>query len=167
MAIIGDYWDQETVTQVVNLVKEYEDLFPKSFLEMKGSVESIREMTIKLKPDAKLVKKRPYWLNPKYKEKMCKVLDQMLEAGMIVPVEDSNWIILIVVQPKKTINLSICVDLHNLNVACVHDPFSTAFTDEVLENVGGCKAYSFTDGFWGYHQAWIIEEDRAKTTFVT
>jgi hypothetical protein len=60
MAIIGDYWDQETVTQVVNLVKEYEYLFPKSFLEMKGSVESIREMTIKLKPDAKLVKKRPY-----------------------------------------------------------------------------------------------------------
>jgi hypothetical protein len=35
----------------------------------------------------------------------------------------------------------------------------------VLENVGGREAYSFTDGFSGYHQVWIIEEDQAKTTF--
>jgi hypothetical protein len=28
MAIIGDYWDKETITQVVDLLKEYEDLFP-------------------------------------------------------------------------------------------------------------------------------------------
>jgi len=28
MAIIGDYWDKEIITQVVNLLKEYEDLFP-------------------------------------------------------------------------------------------------------------------------------------------
>jgi hypothetical protein len=28
MTIIGDYWDKETVTQVVDLLKEYEDLFP-------------------------------------------------------------------------------------------------------------------------------------------
>jgi hypothetical protein len=27
MAIIRDYWDQETVTQVVDLLKEYEYLF--------------------------------------------------------------------------------------------------------------------------------------------
>lgn len=29
--IIGDYWDEETVTQVVNLLKEYKGMFPKSF----------------------------------------------------------------------------------------------------------------------------------------
>jgi hypothetical protein len=28
MAIIEDYWDKETVTQVVDLLKEYEDIFP-------------------------------------------------------------------------------------------------------------------------------------------
>jgi hypothetical protein len=35
MAIIGDYWDKETVTQVIELLNKYEDLFPRSFLEMK------------------------------------------------------------------------------------------------------------------------------------
>jgi hypothetical protein len=39
--------------------------------------------------------------------------------------------------------------------------------DEVLENVGGHEAYSFTDGFSGYHQIKIAQEDRHKTTFAT
>jgi hypothetical protein len=37
----------------------------------------------------------------------------------------------------------------------------------VLENVGGREAYSFTNGFSGYHQVQITEEDQDKTTFVT
>lgn len=43
------------------------------------------------------------------------------------------------------------MDLRKLNDACVNDPFLTPFTDEVLENVGGQEAYSFMDGFLGYH----------------
>jgi hypothetical protein len=50
---------------------------------------------------------------------------------------------------------------------CLHDPFPTPFTDEVLENVGGHEAYSFTDRFSGYHQIKIAPEDRYKTTFST
>ena len=49
----------------------------------------------------------------------------------------------------------------------MHDPFSTPFTDEVPEGVGGQEMYSFTDGFSGYHQIRIAKEDRHKTTFVT
>jgi hypothetical protein len=57
--------------------------------------------------------------------------------------------------------------LRKLNDACLHDPFPTPFTNEVLENVWGHEAYSFTDGFLGYHQIKIAQEDRYKTTFVT
>jgi hypothetical protein len=49
----------------------------------------------------------------------------------------------------------------------VHDPFPTPFTDEVLEQVAGKESYSFTDGFSGYHQVRIVEEDKNKTTFIT
>ena len=41
MAIIGDYWDQETITQVVYLLKEYEDMFPRSFQDMNGIAGSL------------------------------------------------------------------------------------------------------------------------------
>jgi len=72
-----------------------------------------------------------------------------------------------VVQDKKTGEIRICIDLRKLNDACVTDPFPTPFTDEVLDNVGGQEAYSFTDGFSGYHHIMIAKEDRHKTTFVT
>jgi hypothetical protein len=61
----------------------------------------------------------------------------MLEAGIIEPVEESEWIIPMVVQDKKKGGIRICVDLRKKNDACLHDPFPTHFTGEVLENVGG------------------------------
>jgi hypothetical protein len=48
--------------------------------------------------------------------------------------------------------IMICVYLRKLNDACLHDPFPTPFTYEVLENVGGKDTYYLTDGFSRYHQ---------------
>ena len=61
--------------------------------------------------------------------------------------------------------MHIYVDLRKLNDVCLHDPFMTLFTDEVLESVGGQEVYSFTNGFSGYHQVIMVNEDRHKTTF--
>ena len=63
-------------------------------------------------------------------------IDQILDAGIIEPIEKSEWIIPMVVQDKKRGEIYICVDLSDLNDACVHDPFPTHFTDEFLEGVG-------------------------------
>jgi hypothetical protein len=57
-----------------------------------------------------------------------------------------------VVQDKKQGGIRICVNLRKLNDACLHDPFPTPFMDEVLENIDGHEAYSFNDGFSGYHK---------------
>jgi hypothetical protein len=59
------------------------------------------------------------------------------------------------------------MELRKLNGVCLHDPLPTPFTNEVLENVGSQKTYSFTDGFSRYHQIKIAQEDRHKTNFVT
>lgn len=86
----------------------------------------------------KSVKQRPYHLNLKYKEKVCEELDKMLTARIIEPMEESDWVSPMVVREKKQKGeIRICVDLRKLNDACVHDPFLTPFTDEVLENVVG------------------------------
>jgi hypothetical protein len=91
----------------------------------------------------------------------------MLEVGIIELVVESEWISSMVVQNKKTGGIRIFVYLRKLNDACLQDPFPTPFTNEVLENVGGKEAYSFTDGFSGYHQINITREDMYKTTFST
>jgi hypothetical protein len=140
-------------------------LFPTTFTYIKGIKGPMGEMKIPLKPYARPVKQRPYILNPKYKHKVKIELDRMLEAGIIEPIEESEWIIPMVVQDKKSREISISVDLRKLNDACLHDTFPTPFTGEVLDNVGGWEVYSFIDGFLGYHQTRIAKEDRHKTTF--
>jgi hypothetical protein len=69
---------------------------------MKGIKGPMGEMRIPLKPGVKPVKKRPYRLNPKYKEKVNIELDRMMEERIIEPVEESKWIRPMVVQDKKT-----------------------------------------------------------------
>ena len=125
-------------------------------------------MRIPLKEGVKPVRKRPYRLNPRYKEKVRQELDTMIATSIIEVVEESEWVSPMVVQDKKSKGeIRICVDLRKLNDGSIHDPFPTPFTDEVLDNVGGQEVYSFTDGFSGYHQIRIHKEDMHKTTFAT
>ena len=152
-ATIADYWDEEMVSKVTELLHEYQDLFLMKFSEMKGVLGDIGVIKIPLKADVKPVKQHPYRLNPKYKEKFRMELDKMLTAGIIEPIEESERVSTMVVQEKKTKGeIRIYVDLRKLNDACLHDQFPTPFTDEVLDYVEGQEAYSFTDGFSGYHQ---------------
>jgi len=54
---------------------------------------------------------------------------------------------MVILEKKKVGEIRICVDLTKLNDACLHGPFPTPFTDEVLENVGGKEMRSFIDRF--------------------
>ena len=92
----------------------------------------------------------------------------MIKAAIIEAIEESEWVSPMVVQDKKAKGeIRIYVDLRKLNDASIHDPFPTPFTDEVLDNMGGQEAYSFTDGFSRYHQIRSHEEDIHKTNFAT
>ena len=64
---------------------------------MKGIKGPMGEMILPLKPNENIVKQIPYRLNLKYKEKVKIELDKMLEAGIIEPIEESEWIIPMVV----------------------------------------------------------------------
>jgi hypothetical protein len=80
-----------------------------------------------------------------------KEIDRILIVGLIFPVNKAEWINPIVIQTKKGMDdIQVCVDYRSLNVACVHDPFPTPFSDEVLDQVVGNESYSFIDGFSRY-----------------
>jgi hypothetical protein len=79
-----------------------------------------------------------------------------LEASIIEPIEESEWISAMVIQEKKQGGIRSFLDLRKLNDACLHDPFPTPFTNEVFDNVGGQESYSFIDGLLGYHQIKIV-----------
>lgn len=100
-AKIGYYWDEDTIDKVTELLREYQELFPTKFSDLKGIVGYLGVMKITLKLDVKQVKQFPYQLNPKYKEKVCKELDKMLEPRIIEPMAELDWVSPMVVQEKK------------------------------------------------------------------
>lgn len=76
----------------------------------------------------------------------------MLTVGLIFPFNKAEWISPIVIQTMKGMDdIRVCVDYKSLNAACVHDPFPTPFSDEVLDQVAGYEAYFFIDGVSRYH----------------
>jgi hypothetical protein len=70
MASIRDYWDEQTVEIITELLHEYSDLFPTTFTEIKGIEGELGEMKIPLKHESRSVRQRPYQLNPIYKQKV-------------------------------------------------------------------------------------------------
>ena len=153
MARIGDYWSEQQTTEIVDLLKEYQDVFARDYKDLKVLVEEMGEMKIDLLPEATPIKKRPYKLAHKYKEIVKTEIDNMLTAGIIYPVDQSKRASPIVVQPKKhdPKKLRVGVDYRWLNKATKTDPFPAPFFDEILNEVSGHECYSFIDGFPVYN----------------
>jgi hypothetical protein len=64
---VGDYWDDDTISKIKELLHEYQDLFPTKVTYMKGIKGPMGEINIPLRSYSRPIKKRPYRLNPKYK----------------------------------------------------------------------------------------------------
>lgn len=103
LASIRDYWDDETVGHIIDLLQEYQDFFPTKFTDMEGILGDLGVMRILLKEGVKPIRQCPYRLNPRYKEKVTQELDKMIVASIIEPVEKSEWVSPMVVQDKKAI----------------------------------------------------------------
>jgi hypothetical protein len=72
-----------------------------------------------------------------------------------------------VIVPKKGGRWRVCVDYRALNRVTKRDRQPLSFIDELLDNVTGYDFYSFFDGYSGYHQVKIHQDDILKTTFTT
>jgi hypothetical protein len=56
MPSIGDYWDEQTIESIIELLCQYNDLFPTTFTEMKGIAGELGEMKIPLRPEVRPIK---------------------------------------------------------------------------------------------------------------
>ena len=63
-ACVGDYWDEETIAKIMDLLHEVQDLFPTKVSEMKGILGDLGEMKILLNPDTEPLRQRSCHLNP-------------------------------------------------------------------------------------------------------
>ncbi|XP_042448421.1 uncharacterized protein LOC122033464 [Zingiber officinale] len=151
--------------------------------DLTGISSSICTHRILLEDDAKPVRQPQRRLNPIILDVVKKEVVKLLQAGIIYPISDSNWVSLVQVVPKKSgitvvanegneliptrvqNSWRVCIDYRRLNQSTRKDHFPLPFIDQMLERLAGKTHYCFLDGYSGYFQICIAPEDQEKTTF--
>ena len=94
-------------------------------------------------------------------------VQMLLNTNVIREVKYSEWLVNVVLVPKKNGKTRMCIDFTDLNKACKKDPFPLPRIDTSIDKAVGCKRFSLLDCFSGYHQIWLKKEDEEKTSFTT
>jgi len=90
-----------------------------------------------------------------------KKLDKFQEARFIILMKHLKWVSPIIVTIKKIENIRAFVDYTNKN--CHPLPFINDILNEVVDH----ELYCFKDGYSGFNQIKIMNENILKTTFTT
>jgi hypothetical protein len=148
--------------ELQKLVLEFSSLFVTHHYELPAI--TLEEHRIELLPGAKPVRARQKRMAPEKMRILKDELDKLLEGGFITQVRNTEWVSPVVIVPKKGGKWRICVNYRALNQVTKKDRHPLPHIDELLDNVAGHDLYTFCDGYSGYHQVKIHEEDILKTT---
>ena len=106
----------------------------------------------------------PLPLRPKVEEELAR----MEEMGVISKVnEPTPWCAGMVVVPKRSGSIRICVDLKPLNESVLRELHPLPKVDETPAQLTGAKVFSKLDANSGFWQIPLAEKSRLLTTFIT
>ena len=151
----------------VALLKEYKDVFARSYQEMPNLISILVMHKLKVDPNDKSMKQPPRKYRLDVEEKIKLEMQKLLKAGFIKEIECLSWLANIVPVKKKNGHIRICVDFQDLNKACPKDEFPLPNVDILVDVVAGHKSFSFMDSYSGYNQILMDLVDALKTTFRT
>jgi hypothetical protein len=167
MVKISKYLPTEVKNKYVELLKQYKDVFAWSYEDLKTYDTSVIEHKIPLKPGINPFRQKLRQINPILLSVIEREVKNILEAKIIVPLRYSEWVANLVPVRKKNGEIRLCVDFRNLNRSSLKDNYPLPKMDHVLEKVVGDNRISMIDGFSGYNQIVVHEDDREKTAFTT
>ena len=87
---------------------------------------------------------RPYRLSPTKKTQLKEELNKMLNAGVIVETE-SPWAAPVVMIPKRTGGVRVCIDYRSLNAITKADKYPLPRVDDLLHEAKTTKFMSTLD----------------------
>ena len=95
-------------------------------------------------------------------------LEHMERIGVIKKVtEPTHWCAGVVIVPKSTGAVRICVDLKPLNASVLRQPHPIPKVDETLAQLSGATIFSKVDANSGFWQIPLAEESQPYTTFIS
>ena len=153
--------------KLIELLKEYSDIFAWSYQDMPGLDTNIVEHHLPLKPECLPIKQKLRRTYPDMAMKIKEDVLKQIDTGFLVTSVYPQWIANIVPVPKKDGKVRMCVDYRDLNKARPKDDFLLPHIDMLVDSTAKFKVFSFMDGFSGYNQIKMTPEDMEKTTFIT
>ena len=151
-----------TYTSLADVKEE----FPKVF---EGLGDFGEPYSIALKEDAK-----PYALfTPRnvpipLRGKVLDELNRMESLGVVSKVnEPTSWCAGLVVVPKKSGEVRLCVDLKALNESVMRETHPIPKVEDTLAQLSGAALFTKLDANSGFWQIPLAEESRLLTTFIT
>ena len=150
-----------------NLQAMVNEFKKKKLFDGLGKVKG-RQIQLKVNPDikpvAQPVRRIPFGIRKKVEEK----IQEMIDMDVIEPVEEPTpWVSPIVVVPKKSGDIRLCVDMRRVNEAIERERHPIPTMEDVLQDMSRSNKFSKLDLKWGYHQLELSPESRKLMTFVT
>ncbi|KAL4366646.1 hypothetical protein GQ457_05G015520 [Hibiscus cannabinus] len=173
--------DQEE--KLIAKLRQHKEALGWTITDIKGISPTICMHKIMLDDDHKPTVDVQRRLNQAMKDVVRKEILKWLDAGIIYPISDSEWVSPVQCVPKKggitvisnekneliptrtVTGWRVCMDYRKLNKATRKDHFPLPFIDQMLDRLAGKQFYCFLDGYSGYNQIAIAPEDQSKTTF--
>ena len=116
--------------------------------------------------DATPIKQPPRRLPVHRRNEVDKLVDDMLERGVIEP-SSSPWASGVVLVKKKDGTTRFCVDYRRLNDVTLKDAYPLPRIDDMLDSLSGASWFSTLDLCMGYWQVEMEPSDKPKTAFTT
>uniref|UniRef100_A0A2N9JB12 RNA-directed DNA polymerase n=1 Tax=Fagus sylvatica TaxID=28930 RepID=A0A2N9JB12_FAGSY len=152
---------------LINLLKEYQDVFAWKYDEMPGIDPGLVAHSLNVEPGTKPVVQPARTFHTEVEAQITQEVKKLLTAGFIKPIQHPRWLSNIVPVKKKNGQIRCCVDFRNLNKACPKDEFPLPNMDLLIDSAAGSAMFSFMDGFSGYNQIRMSPRDAEKTAFRT
>lgn len=151
----------------ISLLSSFTDVFAWDYSDLKAYDTSIIQHIIPIKPNQKPFLQKLRRINPKLLPSIEKEVNRLYKAGIIVLIKFSDWISNLVPVRKKIGEIRLCIDFRNLNKISLKDNYPLPKMDHILQRVVGASCILLLDGYSGYNQILVHEDDRDKTVFTT
>jgi hypothetical protein len=109
---------------------------------------------------------RPRRMNPRDHQELRRVVQQLLQDGLIRP-SSSPMGSAVLFAKKKDGSLRFCIDYRAINAVTENDSYPLPNIHELLDRLHGAKFFSSIDLVSGYWQIPVADCDVEKTAFVT
>ena len=169
--------------KLLGVLRKYPTALGYNIADLKGISPSICMHRIMLEEDCKTSREHQRRINPILSTVVKDEVKKLLDAGIIYPSSDSQWVSPVHVVPKKggitviknsngesitqrvVTGSRMCIDYRKLNKATRKDHFPLPFIDQMLERLAKHSYFCYLDGYSGFFQIPIHPDDQEKTTF--